>query len=60
MLTHPHSQVYAVSDPFEIKALSAGYPPATNTPVDSQSATVSKVCAFSVIFFLVSFWMRRG
>jgi hypothetical protein len=43
------TNVYAVSDPFEIKALSAGYPPATNTPVDSQSATVSKGTASNVI-----------
>ncbi|KAF7289808.1 hypothetical protein MIND_01355100 [Mycena indigotica] len=36
------TEIYAVSDPFEIKALSAGYPPATNTPVDAASATVSR------------------
>nr|GAT60479.1 predicted protein [Mycena chlorophos] len=34
--------VYAVSDPFEIQALSVGYPPASNTPTDSASATVVK------------------
>ncbi|KAJ7735409.1 hypothetical protein DFH07DRAFT_843769 [Mycena maculata] len=37
-----NSNIYAATDPFEIKALSAGYPPASNTPTDSASATVQK------------------
>ncbi|KAJ7637308.1 hypothetical protein DFH06DRAFT_1219360 [Mycena polygramma] len=36
------TDVYARSAPFEIKALSVGYPPASNTPTDQASATVSK------------------
>ncbi|KAJ7051387.1 hypothetical protein C8F01DRAFT_1375223 [Mycena amicta] len=36
------SDIYAVSDLFEIKPLSAGYPLATNTPTDTASATISK------------------
>ncbi|KAJ7096595.1 hypothetical protein B0H15DRAFT_798048 [Mycena belliarum] len=36
------TNIYAVSDPFDIKPLSTGYPPASATPVDQASATVSK------------------
>ncbi|KAJ6484460.1 hypothetical protein C8R47DRAFT_1131433 [Mycena vitilis] len=36
------TNVYARSAPFSIKALSVGYPPASNTPTDQASATVSK------------------
>ncbi|KAJ6571572.1 hypothetical protein B0H19DRAFT_1130371 [Mycena capillaripes] len=36
------TDIYAESDPFEIKAVSAGYPISTNTPVDTGSATVVK------------------
>ncbi|KAJ7866662.1 hypothetical protein B0H13DRAFT_2066408 [Mycena leptocephala] len=36
------TDVYAESDPFDIKDLSAGYPATTATPVDQHSATVSK------------------
>jgi len=36
------SHVYAVSDPFSIKAVSAGYPQTSATPVDSGSTTVVK------------------
>jgi hypothetical protein len=43
------TNVYAVSDPFEIKALSAGYPLATNTPTDTGSATVVKGSATAVL-----------
>ncbi|KAJ7135736.1 hypothetical protein C8R44DRAFT_848598 [Mycena epipterygia] len=43
------SVVYAVSDPFSIKALSVGYPPASATPVDQASATVSKGTASNQI-----------
>jgi len=43
------TDIFAVSDPFEIKALSAGYPPASATPVDQASATVSKGSASNSI-----------
>ncbi|KAF7350307.1 hypothetical protein MVEN_01335000 [Mycena venus] len=43
------TNIYAVSDPFEIKALSAGYPPTSNTPVDQASATVSKGTSSNVV-----------
>ncbi|KAK6971881.1 hypothetical protein R3P38DRAFT_3140216 [Favolaschia claudopus] len=51
VLSNPSNltDVYAVSDPFEIKALSAGYPPETNTPKDTGSATVSKGSATNVV-----------
>ncbi|KAJ7152699.1 hypothetical protein C8R43DRAFT_1127154 [Mycena crocata] len=43
------TDIYAESDPFEIKALSAGYPLASATPVDTASATVSKGSASNQI-----------
>ncbi|KAJ7460052.1 hypothetical protein B0H11DRAFT_2286220 [Mycena galericulata] len=43
------TNIYAQSDPFSIKALSAGYPPASATPVDQASATVSKGSASNSI-----------
>ncbi|KAK6992792.1 hypothetical protein R3P38DRAFT_3082300 [Favolaschia claudopus] len=51
VLSNPSNltDVYAVSDPFEIKALSAGYPPETNTPKDTGSATISKGSATNVV-----------
>ncbi|KAJ6613184.1 hypothetical protein B0H10DRAFT_2049828 [Mycena sp. CBHHK59/15] len=36
------TDIYAQSAPFEVRALSAGYPPATATPTDSASATIVK------------------
>ncbi|KAJ7129094.1 hypothetical protein C8R46DRAFT_1143772 [Mycena filopes] len=43
------TEIYAESDPFSIKAISAGYPPASATPVDTASATVSKGTASNSI-----------
>ncbi|KAF7332652.1 hypothetical protein MKEN_00148000 [Mycena kentingensis (nom. inval.)] len=43
------TNVLAVSDEFEIKAQSAGYPPATNTPQDTGSATVVKGSGTAVL-----------
>ncbi|KAJ7041571.1 hypothetical protein C8F04DRAFT_1079286 [Mycena alexandri] len=43
------TQIYAESAPFSIKAVSAGYPPASATPVDTNSATVSKGTASNSI-----------
>jgi len=51
VLTDPSNatNVYAVSDEFEIKPLSAGYPASSATPTDQASATVSRGTASNVI-----------
>ncbi|KAJ7207246.1 hypothetical protein GGX14DRAFT_456696, partial [Mycena pura] len=36
------TNVYAVSDEFSVKPMSAGYPPASATPTDQASASVTK------------------
>jgi len=43
------SQIYAESAPFSIKAVSVGYPPASATPTDDSSTTVSKGTASNSI-----------
>ncbi|KAJ7624906.1 hypothetical protein FB45DRAFT_924505 [Roridomyces roridus] len=43
------SDIFAVSDPFEIKPLASGYPLAAATPTDTGSATVSKGTASNSI-----------
>ncbi|KAJ7194498.1 hypothetical protein B0H12DRAFT_1170528 [Mycena haematopus] len=50
VMTDPSNatNVYATSAPFEIKALTAGYPASSATPVDQASATVSKGSASNV------------